>query len=84
MLEKKLHADGEEKCGKVTSYSELPDGCHIALGYVRCRTRGMQVDLTGKQVGADKPGRLCVLPGLLSAHLGNASLHARMPQSFHA
>ncbi|CAK0742478.1 hypothetical protein CVIRNUC_001399 [Coccomyxa viridis] len=45
-----LILDGEERCGKVTSYTELPDGRHIALGYVRCRSRGMQVDLTGKQV----------------------------------
>lgn len=43
-------ADGEEKCGKVTSYTSLHDGQHIALGYVRCRSKGVQVELAGKQV----------------------------------
>ena len=74
-------ADNEEKCGKVTSYTELPDGCHVALGYVRCRSRGMQVDLTGKQVVTDEPGRLTLLPGLLSLRFGTACIHTRMLQS---
>lgn len=43
-------ADGEEKCGKITSSTSLPNGHHVALGYIRCRSRGVQVDLAGKQV----------------------------------
>ena len=43
-------ADGGEKCGKITSSTSLPNGKHAALGYVRCRSRGVQVELAGKQV----------------------------------
>ena len=43
---------GTDKAGTVTSVTQLPDGSHIGLGYVRCRAKGMQIPLEGLQLTA--------------------------------
>ena len=43
-------ADGSTKIGTVTSVAEHWDGRPFALGYIRCRSKGAQVPLEGKQV----------------------------------
>jgi len=36
----------------VTSVTQLPDGSHIGLGYVRCRANGRQIAVEGLQLTA--------------------------------
>lgn len=36
----------------MTSVTQLPDGSHIGLGYVRCRVNGMQIAVEGLQLTA--------------------------------
>lgn len=45
-----LLADGSSKIGVVTSTAQQYDGRPFALGYVRCRSKGAQVSLEGRQV----------------------------------
>ncbi len=43
---------GSEKAGTVTSVTQLPDGSHVGLGYVRCRANGRQIAVEGVQLTA--------------------------------
>ncbi|DBA96728.1 TPA: hypothetical protein ACH3X1_015569 [Trebouxia sp. C0004] len=43
---------GSEKAGTVTSVTQLPDGSHIGLGYVRCRANGRQIAVEGLHLTA--------------------------------
>lgn len=43
---------GSEKAGTMTSVTQLPDGSHIGLGYVRCRANGRQIAVEGLQLTA--------------------------------
>lgn len=44
---------GANKAGVVTSVAQLPDGSHIGLGYVKCRTKGVQVAVEGLHLSAE-------------------------------
>lgn len=60
-----LWAAGGEVIGQITSVQEEPDGQAFALGYVRCRRKGQQVQVVGKtvQVGGAS-GELVEVPFL--------------------
>ncbi len=45
-----VFADGSTKVGVLTSTGQRWDGSPFALGYIRCRSKGAQVSLEGREV----------------------------------
>lgn len=43
---------GTEKAGTVTSVTQQPDGGYTGLGYVKCRSNGVQITVEGLQLTA--------------------------------
>lgn len=48
---------GGARLGRVTSATTTPEGRHFGLGYVKCKSKGAQVDVEGARGAHDTPSR---------------------------
>ncbi|GFH24729.1 aminomethyltransferase [Haematococcus lacustris] len=46
-----IESDEGVRLGRVTSVATTPDGQHVALGFMKCKSKGQQVELAGSASG---------------------------------
>jgi hypothetical protein len=67
---------GSVPLGRVTSYIDTPSGQHRALAYLKCRSRGAQVELEGVAVTVGGARSRVVAPPFLSRGFPRAAAAA--------